>query len=209
MKPTPRTLLFAAIAAAADRRCRAAGAGVLDHAAQPDRAVRDRRARPGAAHRRGRPHVVRPGGVRRRRRLRHRGAQHQARAVALARAAGGHGPHGGDRAGAGGDHAAHVGPLPAAGHDRLGPVAQLHDGQRRRASAATTACSASRRWSVFGISLHDGRKHVRADLGGGAAGGAWRRCGCSIRARAARSARSRAAPRWPRRWASRPIATRW
>ena len=81
-------------------------------------------ARPGAAHRRRRADVVRPGGVRRHRRL-HRAALPGAPSgmspwltllvgIALAVVGG---------AGAGRDHAAHVGPLPAAGHHRLGPGA--------------------------------------------------------------------------------------
>ena len=54
-------------------RGRAAGAGVLDHAAQLHRHRRAGRARAGAAHRRRRPHLVRPGRLRRHRRLHHRG----------------------------------------------------------------------------------------------------------------------------------------
>ena len=63
--------------------------------------------------------------------------------------------------------------------------------------------------AVFGISLHDGRKMYVLIWAVALLAAAGARCGCSIRARAAPSAHSRAAPRWPRRWASRPIATRW
>ena len=95
---------------------------------------------------------------------------------------------GGRGAGPRRDHAAHVGPLPAAGHHRLGPGAELHDGQhgmagqvrrhsghpaadavRRRSSAPGAACT---RWS--------GRSRCWPR---------WRRCACSTRARAAPSAR--------------------
>ena len=103
-----------------------------------------------------RPDVVRPGGVRRHRRLHRRLPDGDLGVSPWLALLIGLGLTGARRAGARPDHAAHVGPLPAAGHHRLGPVAVLPDGQHRLRSASTTACWASRRSSFFGIDARHG-----------------------------------------------------
>ena len=183
-------------------------ARVLDHAGQLHRPLHAGRDRPGAAHRHRRPDVVRPGGVRRHRRV-HRGVP-DAHATASRR---------GSRSGSawsspaiaalvlGLDHAAHVGPLPAAGDDRLGPGAVLPARQPRlprqvrrpaRHPGAVVLRHRAQHRAQLLLPALDPR---RAGRGRGHAT-------CSIRAPAAPCARSRAARRWPRRWASTPSASR-
>ena len=176
---------------------------VLGDARQLHRSVQHRRARPRAADGRGGPDVVRAGGVRRHRRLHDRLPDHALRIVAVARrSAIGLVLTARARAVPGVHHAADERSLPAARDDRLGHQPLFPVRQSRDPRAATPASPAFRRSTLFGFELKDERHYFFLIWAHRARARCGRRTTCSIRGRAARSARSRAALRWPRRSAS-------
>ncbi len=167
---------------------RAAGAGVLDHAAQLHRPVRPGSAGPDSAHRHRRPDFIRAGRLRWHRRLQLGLADRAHRAVALADAVHRRGSDRRQRGGTGLADAAHVGPLPAAGHAGLGPVAVLPDGQPGGAGQVRRHSGCARP-VAGGLAVGAGPRLLRADLGPGAAvlGGAAAPAGLARRARHART----------------------
>ncbi len=177
------------------RSAPAVPARVLRHAAELHRPLQPGRARAGAAHRRGGLTLVRPGGLRRPRRLHHRGTSRTAYgAVAVADALRRARAHRRGRAVPRRDHAAPLGPLPAARHHRLGHQPLLPVRQPRVPRRPHRHRRRAARLSLFGCTLDTGRKYLLPDLGARARS---RCCShpatCSTRAPAARSARCAAA----------------